>query len=448
MKVQTRLYLLNSVVFACVFAAISMFIYIQYARHSEKNISANLKKIAHITALFYLEEDELNNEEYVKVKNQFNEFVTNSFYQIYDSLNNVSYGSQNYPTDIALLNKIRKEKSLTFKESSFICYGIYYEDNQGNFVIIAREDGDDLHNQKSLLLWILIIAFLLGLAVIAFLSRWMAYLAYKPFRLVIKQVNNISTNNLSVKIKSPNTSDELQDLIITFNNLLSKISETVVIQKNFVKYVSHEFKTPLASLLGHLEVFSLKDRRPEEYKQLSETLIQQVNALEETLNVLITVSDLDENTDTPSDVRVDELLWDIMGRISQYRINQKATINIDIPSNETAILSVVQNKAQLYMVFYNLIENAIKYSKGNPVEVTITKTSDNRLKVSILDHGIGIPSEELNNISKPFFRAGNAQQQRGSGIGLSIALRILEKNEINYHIDSELNIGTTVTVIF
>jgi signal transduction histidine kinase len=289
--------------------------------------------------------------------------------------------------------------------------------------------------------------FFIGLISVILLSWWVARRAYQPFSNVINQVKNISTNNLDVQIKSPNTQDELQNLTDTFNELLSKISETVVIQKNFVNYVSHEFKTPLTSMLGNLEVFSIKDRTPDEYRQLSEKLIAQVLQLEEILNTLIVISDLRKNADTIEQTRIDELLWNIIGKITDIYPHSKINTQINISPEEEPLLSVPNEYTQLLMALFNLIENAVKYSQGKTVDVHIFK-QENKLCLTITDQGTGIKSEHLANISKPFYRADYTNQIQGSGIGLSIALRILEKNKIDYKITSEVNVGTTVFLKF
>lgn len=93
------------------------------------------------------------------------------------------------------------------------------------------------------------------------------------------------------------------------------------------------------------------------------------------------------------------------------------------------------------------MENAVKYSNGKTVVINLFE--DNKhLSVSIADEGIGIPSDQLENISKPFYRADNTYVIQGNGIGLSIALRILDKNEISYKIESKENEGTTVFLSF
>jgi len=446
MKVQTRLSLFSSIAFGIIFIVTSALIYGLYYHNTLRSIYQNLRQTSYITAIFFLEEDELNHDDFAKAKQQFNEYVSNSYYQIFNEHDSVSYGSQTFTLSPDKLDIIRRNEKLAFIDHDYICYGIFYEDNQGDFVVITREKKEVLDNQMTILLWILTIAFLIGSITIILLSRWLSHIAYRPFRNVIDQVNNISTHKLDTRIQSPGTKDELEDLINTFNGLLSKISETFIIQKNFVNYVSHEFKTPLTTILGNLEVFSIKDRNPEEYKQLSQTLIQQINLLEEILNTLITISDLRNTSEAVSQLRIDELIWEIITKVRQQYRKSNIAVNINILPEEENFLTITKDRTQLLMALYNLIENAVKYSQGKQVDILLFNHED-RLGLSINDKGIGIPPEQLADISRPFYRADNTNQIQGSGIGLSIALRILEKNHIEYQIQSELNQGTTILLL-
>lgn len=418
-----------------------------YYRSSKKSIYDFLKKTSYLTALFYLEEDEMNKAEFASVKKQFEEEVSNQFFQFYNEKDIIEFGMQSPVIDRKILNEIRSKGKLAFSDNGFYCYGIYYKDNQGNFVIVAKEKTDILFHQIQSLVYIVCIALFISILLAFILSRWIALKAYEPFRKTICQVKNLSATNLDVRINSPQTKDELEDLINTFNSLLARISETMIVQKNFVNYVSHEFKTPLAAMLGNLEVFSLKDRNAEEYAQVSKKLIIQIRQLEDILNTLLVVSDLRETTRAKSTYRIDELIWQIIDKISLSYPGSKIRVNMNVPPEKESILSINIDSAQIFMSLYNIMENAVKYSNGKTVVITLFE--DNKhLSVSIADEGIGIPSDQLENISKPFYRADNTYVIQGNGIGLSIALRILDKNEISYKIESKENEGTTVFLSF
>ena len=447
LSIKTRLSLYCSLIFGIVFTVISFLLHGLYYKNAEKAIFTHLEKNAFLVAWFYLEEDELSAEEFDRIRKQFEEIVSDSSFLVYDADNNIVQGVQSLHVPVSTLEKIRQNGQLSFSIDRFLCHGIFYEDNQGDFVIIAKEDRATLDEQINLLLWILVPLFFAGMIAIILLSRWVANIAYRPFSEAITEVNNISTNNLNVQIKSPQTKDELQDLIDTFNDLLAKISETVVIQKNFVRYVSHEFKTPLAAMLGNLDLFSIKDRTPEEYHQLSEKLMQQIFQMREILDTLIVVSDLKKDEKDIMQTRVDELIWEIINKMKSIYPASKILVNIDISPEYEPLMLVNVNRTQLLIALLNLIENAIKYSQKENVEIHLFN-DNNALCLSIKDKGIGIPAEQLSHISKPFYRAGNTNEIEGSGIGLSLALRIFDKNNIKYQINSEINVGTKITVYF
>lgn len=447
MKLQSRLSLFTSIAFGVIFIIIAVLIYGLYFNNTKNGIYSNLEKTALITAYFYLEEDELDTEEFESVRKQFKEFVLNDYYQIYSSDNEIIWGAESTFIMPVVLDKIRQKQKLEFVDDDFLCYAIFYADNQGDFVVITKEKRSVLTEQMRSLLWILVMLFVAGIIAIVLLSMWMSSLAYRPFTKVINQVKSIPSGDENLRIESPNTHDELQNLTETFNDLLERISETMMIRKNFVRYVSHEFKTPLASMQGNLEVFSIKDRSPEEYEQLTQKLILQIRQLEEILNTLMVISDLRKDTPTASFIRIDELIWEIIAKLNDNYSDSKVMVSIDIQSEEEALLSVSADSTQLLMALYNLVENAVKYSQGEVVKIYIYK-EDSRLCISIIDNGIGIPPEQLPYISKPFYRADNIHQIEGSGIGLSIALRILEKNNIKYRIDSSEGKGTKVVLLF
>lgn len=446
MKIQTRQSIYTSIAFGVAFVIVSILVYVLYADKAEKAVYKNLEKTANLVALFHLEEDELNSKEFEKIKVQFEEIVSETSYQLYNESDNIVFGNRNEKVNPSLLQKIRQERYLGFTTPTDFCYSIFYEDNQGDFIIITREPQAFLDEQLTSLLWILVLVLTVGLVAVILLSRWLSRIAYKPITNIIGQVNGFSLDKPDEKIESPNTRDELQELTETFNSLLERISETFVIQKNFVNYVSHEFKTPLTSMQGNLEVFSLKDRNPKEYEELSQKMISQIRQLEEILNTLLIISNLRKNVDLNTQFRIDELIWEIIDELSVCYATPKINMVIDVPSSDEGLLILTKDRTQLLMALFNIIENAVKYSE-KMVDIRICKESG-CLHLSIKDHGIGIPINELENISKPFYRADNSNHIQGRGIGLSIALRILENNGIKYKIDSKINVGTNVLIYF
>jgi signal transduction histidine kinase len=154
-----------------------------------------------------------------------------------------------------------------------------------------------------------------------------------------------------------------------------------------------------------------------------------------------------KSSDVASAVHLDDLIWKIISQLKNSYSNSKVLVNINIEPEDTHLLTIHKDETQLLMALFNLIENAVKYSRDYSAEIEIFKQRK-KLCLAIRDNGIGIPTDQIQYISKPFYRADNTNQIQGSGIGLSIALRILKKNDIDFKIDSKEGKGTTVLLKF
>jgi len=121
MKVQTRLSLFSSIAFGIIFIIISALIYGLYYHNTLRSMYDNLRQTSFITGIFFLEEDELNKDDFAKAKQQFNEFVSNSYYQIFNERDSVSYGSETFTVSSEKLEMIRKKEKLAFIDGEYIC---------------------------------------------------------------------------------------------------------------------------------------------------------------------------------------------------------------------------------------------------------------------------------------------------------------------------------------
>lgn len=447
MKIRNRLTLISSATFGFVFIIASVLIYLAFYNSSEKVVFKELQKTCLLSGIYYLEKDELPHYEHSAIKEQFEENIQNDIVRVYDLNNTIVYGEKEADRNInpKELEFVRKNKKLSFKSNNHFYYGIFYNDNQGDFVVFVKTKSEVFKSQTNRLLVIMIIVLFAGLLLIFFLSRLLSNIAYRPITEVISQVNSMELNSLDQPISSSNTNDEVQDLITTFNNLLSRLSDTFAIQKNFINYVSHEFKTPLASISGNLEVFAQKDRTPEEYQKVTSEALENVYHIEEILNNLMMLSGLKTITPENETFRIDETLWNINDKIFEAYDQQE--VRIDLEVKDEKLLSVKGSELQLQLALYNLIENAVKYSDGNPIKISLSET-DGQLKITIQDYGKGILKEDLDYIQQTFYRGKNVGNVKGSGIGLSLATIIFKQNNIQFSIYSKENAGTLITLLF
>jgi len=406
-----------------------------------------LQKTCLLSGIYYLEKDELPNYEHSAIKDQFEENIQNDIVRVYDQYNRIAFGNKEQDNNINARNLefIRKNKKLSFKSNNHFYYGILYNDNQGDFVVFVKTTSEVFNSQTNRLLVIMIVVLLGGLLLILLLSRLLSNIAYRPITQVINQVNSMELNSLDKPISSSNTNDEVQDLITTFNNLLSRLSDTFSIQKNFINYVSHEFKTPLASISGNLEVFAQRERTPEEYQKVASEALENVYHIEEILSNLMMLSGLKTIHSENETFRIDETVWNMNDKIFEVYDNQEIKIDLEVVNEK--LLSVKGSEMQIQLALYNLIENAVKYSNQNPIRISLSE-ANNQLQINIQDYGKGIQKDDLNLVQQTFYRGKNVGDIKGSGIGLSLATIIFKQNNIQFSITSQENAGTLIKLLF
>lgn len=449
MKLRDRLTYFASLAFGIVFLGASLLIYFVFYTSSERMYFDNLRNTSLLTAFYYLEKDELSQSEHSSIRQEFRSTIQSTHVAIYNAKNEVEYGElYNDPNiNTADLEKARNQDKFYFKRASYFYYGIYYPDNQGNFVVFVKMPTDVFQAQANTLLIILVSVLCVGLVFIFLLSKRLSKIAYKPLRHVVDQINHIDYSNLNQGIATTNTDDEIDELIQSYNQLFARLSENFLIQKNFINYVSHEFKTPLTAISGNLEVFAQKERTPEEYQKVVKDALENVYKIESILSNLLLMSGLQRVNTAHTSFRIDEVLWNITDVLNSQDTNNQARLQIDLQINEPALLEIQGNETLIQLALFNLIENALKYSHPKRVVISLEEVKGN-LQIQIQDCGTGISAADLEFVSETFYRGKNTENIKGSGIGLSLAKLILEQHHIPLHIASELGVGTTVTLLF
>ncbi len=221
------------------------------------------------------------------------------------------------------------------------------------------------------------------------------------------------------------------------------------IQKDFINNMTHEFKTPISTIAISTEV--LKDpsivHTPERLLNYA-TIIQNENQrLKQQVERVLQMARLEKEDIglKKEEVDVHELISDAVKNIS-LALQAKAG-KIDMELNATqSILSV--DKLHFTNVFYNLLDNAIKYNQREPHIIIRTATEDNHLVISVTDNGIGIRPEDHRKVFHKFYRVstGNIHDVKGFGIGLNYVKLMVEQHKGKLNLESALNQGSTFTI--
>jgi signal transduction histidine kinase len=366
---------------------------------------------------------------------------------ITDSLFRLIYANNiQYLTDSSLFSRYRNEglNYFSVKDKDGVFYKHFFR-KQPYFVYVMAHDRsriESLSDLRKILIWSIL--FSIWLSVL--LSYLFAKRAIKPISQIIQSVKEMSSLKLSSRLDEGNKKDELAQLAITFNQLISDLEIAFKNQEDFVSNASHELRTPLSVMIGENEYVLSRERSKEEYiKQLSDTVadLKRINGL---LNNLLELAQISRTKSvTFSKVRIDEVIYNSISHVKTRYPGRRIIPKILYPENENDLI-INGSDGLLTIAFQNLLDNACKFS-GNDIVIDFVISKSNT-DIIISDTGIGIPYDELMSIYRPFSRASNARYIGGFGIGLSLVLKILELHDAVIDIKSIVNEGTRIEVSF
>lgn len=284
------------------------------------------------------------------------------------------------------------------------------------------------------------------------LSSLVGYLiltrAFQPVKSVVRTVDRISTEDLSLRVDSKGRADEIGELADTFNRMIERLEQSVHRIKEFSGDVSHELKTPLTIIRGEMDVTLRRERDGKEYKEAFISVYEEVKKLETIIDNLLFLSqaDLEQSRAGFEKTPLFEILINEVEKMKTLADKKNVRFVID----EMEALYIKGNNLLLERLIMNVLDNAVKYtSAGGEVKVSLRKDNDHAL-MEIRDSGIGIPKESLPHIFDRFYRVdkSRADRSRGSGLGLSIVRQVAALHWAEVDVSSETDKGTRVIVRF
>ncbi|XKO55217.1 sensor histidine kinase [Lysinibacillus fusiformis] len=301
----------------------------------------------------------------------------------------------------------------------------------------VREAKKKFINQSVIWMLIIIVAGIASIYVVA--GR-----ALKPVHDLRQKIGNISEHNLSQRIEHISTKDEMGDLTVSFNHMLDRLEKSFLYQKGFAANAAHELRTPLTTMMAGIQVLKLeKSPTVEDYKETLEVTEEGTQRLIQVVNDLLALA-YEQTEHFTDDIELRTMLDTITQELQPLCLEKNITISVNID-----VETIKGNQTLLYRVFYNMIENAIKYNHKNGMIEVRGRVKNGATHISIEDSGIGIPKDQLHYIFEPFYRVDHsrARELGGSGLGLSIVRTIVEKHQGKINVNSTLNVGTRFEVI-
>lgn len=232
---------------------------------------------------------------------------------------------------------------------------------------------------------------------------------------------------------------------------LAKQRELNELRSNLVSTVSHEFRTPMTTIRTSAELISIYiegqsfEKKPRLEKQLS-TITGEIDRIVDLMNSVLTISKDDAGKTNFQPVQFD-LKQLCLNVIETSFTNQMNECQVQTYFKGDHFLVFADKNLMKYSIF-NLLNNAFKYSQGTGDVILKISASASKVKVKIIDHGIGIPAEDQDKLFNTFYRASNTDGIQGTGLGLYIVKTFTERNSGTVKLDSILGKGTTITLKF
>jgi len=229
---------------------------------------------------------------------------------------------------------------------------------------------------------------------------------------------------------------------------LEKEKELNELKSRFVSMASHEFRTPLSAVLSSaylLSRYQKTEEQPQREKHI-QRIVSSVTSLTEILNDFLSVGKIEEgNIDANyKEYDIKEQMLDIVQEVQHLLKKDQSIAYHHIGENSSVLLDVSMMKH----IVINLLSNAIKFSNEQTVIDLSTEKKTGVLTLSVQDHGLGIPEEDIGKLFNRFFRSSNVTNIQGTGLGLHIVSKYVELMNGAIECDSKLGEGTKFTLTF
>ena len=272
--------------------------------------------------------------------------------------------------------------------------------------------------------------------------------AFKP----VKQISNTAleikrSKDFSNRIELEDSNDdEIHKMASTFNEMLDTVEEVFIHEKQFSSDVSHELRTPITVILAQSDYALQYSDTLEETKESLEVINRHAKRMTNLINQIMELSKLERQKEIEKEkINLSNIVLQLL---EDYKPLLESK-NLNLIYNVEKDIRIQGNKIMLERVFLNILMNAVKFTKTN-IEVSLTR-EDKTAVLKIRDNGIGISEENKKFIWERFFQVNdsrNKEENKGSGLGLSMVKKIVALHSATIDLESELEQGTCFTIKF
>ena len=279
------------------------------------------------------------------------------------------------------------------------------------------------------------------LAVFVLMTTFASFRLSKPVQVLTRAHEKVQEGDFTVRLPD-NQPGEMGELMRSFNDMTEALGSTAYLQKDFISSISHEFKTPIASIRGFAKLLQMPGLTEEQRTEYINLIAQESDRLSRLSETLLRLSALEQQTALASltSFPLDEQLRQVILRLEPAWSHKDIGWQLDMEE-----IAITSDQELLNQVWVNIIQNAIKFSpEGSDIEVRVFR-ADNAI-VEIQDHGCGMSEEAQKRIFDKFYQADKSRKQEGVGLGLSLVRRIVDMLGGSITVQSAVDEGSTFRV--
>lgn len=308
-------------------------------------------------------------------------------------------------------------------------------------IMIVPDLSSIFYNGKSLF-WLKSFGITVLVVVIAgFVTYKLVERFLEPITDLKNRMKEVNVQNLSNQIEVKETGDEIEEITVSFNDMIIRLSRLFSEEKSFLQNAAHELRTPLAVLKTKIDVFKKNENNSiEDYKKMLASVTEYNDRMSHMVQMLLQIQE-SQTIERKDEINIYDLIDEVIMDLSIYIDEKHLSV-----SEEGDNPQIIGSDLLMYRVFYNLLENAIKYNvDGGYINILIKENMDDVI-IKIEDSGCGIESEKK-KIFEAFYRerrAGN--ESNGVGLGLHLVKKILELHSGMIEVKDGEKVGTQFIV--
>ncbi|MCU0565556.1 MAG: HAMP domain-containing histidine kinase [Oculatellaceae cyanobacterium Prado106] len=324
------------------------------------------------------------------------------------------------------------------EQLSYIAQPVKWGGDRGMFIVLY-DPTEDLRVGQDALINVMQVtfAFLLISAILAWITS--GRVLY-PLRLLTKTAHSITASDMTQRIPVEGT-DEIAELTDTFNEMLDRLQIVFDSQKEFLKDASHELRTPITVIQGHLEMLNYLP--PQQQDESIQLVMDELERMSRLVNDLLLLA----KTERPDflKLKTEELDW----LTEELYLKSRSLAPRDWKLASKGLCPVTVDRQRLTQAMMNLVQNAVRHTQDGDTITLGSTVKDNHAYLWVQDTGEGIAAEDQARIFQRFARATRHDPQfEGHGLGLAIAQAIAKSHGGWIELSSHLGQGSTFTLVF